>query len=570
MTLAPSQPDAGLPDGAVDVAESGSPSATPTPGRSRLEELQLRLLGLRASDRFWGWVGPLVVTLIGGALRFYRLGFPTKLNFDETYYVKYAASLLFWGIPRAWRDDWPNGAKPDDIFNAGTPNVFQQKPDFIVHPPLGSWMIAIGEKLFGITDSFGWRFMPAVCGTLSILMLARITRRMLGSTLLGTTAGLLLAVEGNHYVMSRTAILDVFVMFWALAGFGFIIIDRDRARAALARRIAEGKGTASLLGPSLGWWRPWRLLAAVSLGLCCGVKWSGVPFFAAFALATVLWDIGARRAIGQRHWFSVGLLRDGWGAFWQMVPTAVLAYAATWSGWFASARFGQAEPGGPELAGYKRFWGTNNPTTTEDVVKHFNWAPDWFRSWLSYHHEAWTFHVGLTDNHPYQSNPWSWIITSRPTAFFYEDRAKGVQGCKVEQCASAITPIGNPVIWWGGTIAIAVLIFCWLLRRDWRAGAILCGLAGSWLFWFREQERTVFQFYAVAMTPWVVLGLTYAIGLLLGKSGDDPVRRRRGIIAAGTIVALACLAFAFFFPVLSGLAIPKSQWQWRMWLPSWI
>ena len=49
-------------------------------------------------------------------------------------------------------------------------------------------------------------------------MIGRIARRLFGSTLLGTTAALLLAVDGQHFVHSRTGMLDIFVMFWALAG----------------------------------------------------------------------------------------------------------------------------------------------------------------------------------------------------------------------------------------------------------------------------------------------------------------------------------------------------------------
>ena len=66
---------------------------------------------------------------------------------------------------------------------------------------------------------FGWRFAGALIGTLSVLIFARVARRMTRSTLLGCAAGLLLALDGMHLVTSRTAILDIFVMFWVLAGF---------------------------------------------------------------------------------------------------------------------------------------------------------------------------------------------------------------------------------------------------------------------------------------------------------------------------------------------------------------
>ncbi|TNM59263.1 phospholipid carrier-dependent glycosyltransferase, partial [Streptomyces sp. NP160] len=155
-------------------------------------------------------------------------------------------------------------------------------------PSVGKWMIAIGEQLFGVQSSFGWRFSSALFGTLCVLLVARATRRLLGSTLLGTTAGLLLAVDGLSLVMSRTGILDVFLAFWVLVAFSLLLLDRDWMRRRLAAAVVSGAGWPRL------WWRPWRLAAVVALALSCGVKWSGLYFTAAFLVMSVLWDVAAR------------------------------------------------------------------------------------------------------------------------------------------------------------------------------------------------------------------------------------------------------------------------------------
>jgi len=94
-----------------------------------------------------------------------------------------------------------------------------------------------------------------------------------------------------------------------------------------------------------------------------------------------------------------------------------------------------------------------------------------------------------------------------------------------------VLALGNPVIWWGGTLALGVLLVRWALGRDWRAGAILSGLLAGYLPWFLYQDRTIFSFYAVAFVPWVVLALTYVLGLLLGPA-DAPRRRRRSNVLA--------------------------------------
>ena len=88
--------------------------------------------------------------------------------------------------------------------------------------------------MFGLTP-VGWRVAPAFFGTLAVLVMCRVARRMTRSTLLGCVAGLLLSVDGLEFVLSRTGILDIFLMFFTLAAFGALLVDRDASRARLAR-----------------------------------------------------------------------------------------------------------------------------------------------------------------------------------------------------------------------------------------------------------------------------------------------------------------------------------------------
>ncbi|MBD4501620.1 phospholipid carrier-dependent glycosyltransferase, partial [Xanthomonas citri pv. citri] len=89
----------------------------------------------------------------------------------------------------------------------------------VVHPPLGKWLIGLGMLAFGPDNGVGWRFSAAVAGTLSVLLVALATQHLLRSVSLGAVAGLLLAVEGHHLVMSRIGLLDIFLSFFVLAAF---------------------------------------------------------------------------------------------------------------------------------------------------------------------------------------------------------------------------------------------------------------------------------------------------------------------------------------------------------------
>ncbi|WP_370278817.1 dolichyl-phosphate-mannose--protein mannosyltransferase [Pseudarthrobacter sp. NamB4] len=525
-----------------------------------VDALLARLLGsvpawrdYSPSLRLWFLLVPVLTAVAGGILRFFRLEVPPKLVFDETYYVKDAYSYLISGYERSWPD------KANDAFNAGNPEVLLGSPEYVVHPPVGKWMIAAGMWLFGPDNPFGWRFAAALTGTLSILLVSLIALKLFRSLPLAGAAGLLLAVDGHHLVMSRTSLLDIFLMFWILAAFGALLLDRDDGRRRLALRlagaaVAHGGGPAAgqlLSGPWLGV-RWWRLAAGVCLGLAVGTKWSGLFFLAGFGLLTVFWDLNARRVAGIRGWISGGIIKDGIPAFLGMVPVAGLVYTAAWAGWFRSED------------AYFRRWAESNPSDA------WGWVPDPVRSLAHYHREAYTFHQGLGSEHPYEASAWSWLVLGRPTSFFYESPQQGSPGCVVEKCTAAILSVGNPLIWWGAVISLVVLLFWWAGRRDWRAGAVLAGVAAGYLPWFLYPERTMFYFYAVSFEPFLVLALVYCLGLVLGRAEDPPWRRRAGLYLVALFLAAAVLLSAFFYPVWTAETIPYEDWKVRMWMPSWI
>ena len=156
----------------------------------------------------------------------------------------------------------------------------------IVHPEVGKWLIAAGIKVFGM-DPTGWRTASAVVGALMVLLMCRFARRVTGSTVLGLVAGLLLSVDGLQLVLSRLALLDIFLAFFTLCGVHCVVADRQWLRDRLAA------------GATRTWWRPWLVLGGISFGLACGTKWSAVYALAVFGLLAWLWSAGARRAFGQ-------------------------------------------------------------------------------------------------------------------------------------------------------------------------------------------------------------------------------------------------------------------------------
>ncbi|MFJ3925520.1 dolichyl-phosphate-mannose--protein mannosyltransferase [Streptomyces sp. NPDC090022] len=508
-------------------------------------------------NRILAWAGPLLVALVAGILRFWHLGSPKAVIFDETYYAKDAWAT----IQRGYEASWPKDIDGSIIANPNGVGL-PVDPGYVVHPPVGKWVIGLGEWMFGFTP-FGWRFMTAVLGTLSVLMLCRIGRRLFRSTFLGCLAGALLAVDGLHLVMSRTALLDLVLMFFVLAAFGALLIDRDRARARLAAALPvgdEGRTRPDVTVAEtlrLGW-RPYRILAGVCLGLAFGTKWNGLVVLAFFGILTVLWDAGARRTAGAGAPYAAMLRRDAVPAFVSTVPVAIAVYVASWTGWILSPDDGKG--------GYFRDWAAKQGGGPSVV-------PEWLRSLWHYETEVYTFHVGLTSGHTYESNPWSWLVLGRPVSYFYESPAPGTDGCPATEagkCAREVLALGTPLLWWTACFAVLYALYRWALRRDWRAGALLCGLAAGYLPWFNYQERTIFYFYAVVFVPYLCLAVAMMIGAMLGPAGSSERRRAIGAIGTGVLVLLIVWNFIYFWPVYTGQTLPMDSWRNRMWLDTWI
>ncbi len=206
----------------------------------------------------------LSILLFSALTRFINLGRPAELVFDEVYYVDGAKDYLAHGV------ELDKGAA-----------------EFIVHPPVGKWAIALGIKVFG-DNPFGWRFTAALIGTVSILLVYLIAKQLFKSEFISVVAAALMALDGLHLVMSRTALLDIFLSFFILLAFYLLIKEKL-------------------------WW------AGVVFGLALGTKWSAIYVLAAVGIYLL---IASRRYLLTPIQFGV-------------LPLVV--YIASWFGWFLSA-----------------------------------------------------------------------------------------------------------------------------------------------------------------------------------------------------------------------------------------
>lgn len=550
-----------------------------------------------------GWIATVVTTLIAAFTRLWNLGSPHEIMFDETYYVKDAYSIWHLGYEGTWAQN------ANASFVRGNFSTLSPEASFVVHPPLGKWLIATGMELTGPASSWGWRLAVALAGIATVFLLCRLVWRLFPSPLLVGLAGLFLAIDGVGITESRIGLLDGFIGFFTLAAVYCIVRDRQSQRERIAR-LLEGTA-AGALAPKAGW-RPWMISAGVLLGCACSVKWSGLYLLATIGIMTVIWDGTALRAVKAKVWKLETLVSRGWGNFMRLVPVAGVTYLLSWFGWFMNP------------SAYKHGW-----AAAERAAGRGSWLPDSIADFIEYHRAIYKFHVGLSTPHSYMAKPSGWLLQMRPTSFYWwqSDKALGTNTyqCDTRNCVRAITSIGNIPIWWAAFVAVFVVVAYVALKRDWRGWVVLAGYIGLYLPWFMYWDRTIFTFYTVAFVPFVVLALTVALGWGIGlldgdgvvtvgsgeadaagadasdgSASDDVATKETnaqgdlkdelgaylgwgqvlgkdydpsmfmGLILTG-IIALAAVVFAFlWWPLWTAQVVDYDFWLWHMLFRSWI
>lgn len=452
-----------------------------------------------------GWIATVVTTLIAAFTRLWNLGSPHEIMFDETYYVKDAYSIWHLGYEGTWAQN------ANASFVRGNFSTLSPEASFVVHPPLGKWLIATGMELTGPASSWGWRLAVALAGIATVFLLCRLVWRLFPSPLLVGLAGLFLAIDGVGITESRIGLLDGFIGLFALAAVYCIVRDRQSQRERIARLL---EGTAEgALAPKAGW-RPWMISAGVLLGCACSVKWSGLYLLATIGIMTVIWDGTALRAVKAKVWKLETLVSRGWGNFMRLVPVAGVTYLLSWFGWFMNP------------SAYKHGW-----AAAERAAGRGSWLPDSIADFIEYHRAIYKFHVGLSTPHSYMAKPSGWLLQMRPTSFYWQSNdtlGADAYQCDTRNCVRAITSIGNIPIWWAAFVAVFVVVAYVALKRDWRGWVVLAGYIGLYLPWFMYWDRTIFTFYTVAFVPFVVLALTVALGWGIGLLDGD------GVVTAGS------------------------------------
>ncbi len=263
-----------------------------------------------------------------------RLTIPSAPNFDEVHYLPAVRELLALGTATN-----------------------------LEHPPFAKQVLALGVLVFG-DNPLGWRIMPLLFGALALYAAMRGVWQATRSRFASVVAGLLLATGFPLLVLSRIAMLDIFMIAFVMVALWLC------ARAVRAPELARSK----------------LALAGVALGLAMASKWNAVPLAMLPGLAFLV--LRLREARG-------GFLTARRGA---PIPGMTLLEAGLWLGLVPLATYA--------LTYWPFLLYENVPGDPEGIV--------------ALHRQMLELQMQVKAAHPYQSGWWQWVPNSRAIWFLYE------------------------------------------------------------------------------------------------------------------------------------------------------
>ena len=397
----------------------------------------------------------------------------------------------------------------DEIYHPRTAweHIRGIEPYEISHPPLGKLIMGVGIRLFGMTP-FGWRFMGTLFGVGMLPLLYVFLKNLFGRTSIATCGTILLAADFMHLTQTRLATIDTYAFFFILLMYWFMY-----------RYLTLPAGT------------PFRkcalplFLSGLFWGIGAASKWTVI--YGCTGLV-VLYFIGLYQKV--RDWPAEQPGRVKW--VFQILGFSVLVFAVI--------------PAAIYTLSYLPYAMAEGDTSLTGLIGAM-WENQKYM--LSYH-------SGVTDSHPYASRWYQWLFDIRPILYYMDNDVAGY--------TTRFAAFVNPVICWGGLLAVASCAVQAVRRRCARALFIFIGYLAQLVPWFFI-GRITFAYHYFPSVLFLVLALCYVFHTLAER--EEMVNWKPAMFAVtGGAVGL----YALFYPVLVGIQIPT--WYSNNvlgWFPSW-
>jgi dolichyl-phosphate-mannose-protein mannosyltransferase len=465
----------------------------------------------------------------------------TKSKLRLSWFKIGVGSLFLLGLfLRFWRLGQFNVLVFDEVYYAVFANDYLIGKEFFnSHPPLSQYLIAIAiwvgslfphapETMNHLTGSLrsteSYRWMNALLGSFVPWVMGAIAYELIRRRSIFLIAMALATLDGLFLVESRYALNNIYLVLFGLIGQWFFLRALNSNRRILP-------------------------IAGIFFGFSAAAKWNGLGFLLGIL---IWWAIAFSLAKFKKH--SLSAKNPSHSANSWLKKLASLSPAAIALNLLFI----------PALV-YSLLW-----------IPHLLMNPE-FNFW-EVNQQIFTYHQSVGNGkeiHPYCSPWYSWLLMTRPMAYYYDVKTVGTQ--KIVQDVHAM---GNPFLLWLSTAAIALTLLTVLtgLIKSWGTGlrsAFLRSNSGMIYLYFLsaytanllpwlEIKRCTFIYHYLAAYSFALLSLAW----WLDRIWHSPQRRWRYLAIA--IMAVIIGGFVYWLPIFLGIPLKEVAFGRRMWFESWI
>ncbi len=422
--------------------------------------------------------------------------------------ISFATHFVFFGLPHE--------VVFDEVFNGKFLEAYRQGMYFFdVHPALPKLLTFLLGNFTGIPAGIDFsiignplppeiiilRILPLIAGTLLPLILYYICRYLNISVLGSFTMGILLCFENSLIIQSRFILYDSFLHIF---GFSSILLYLIYSKYSDRKYII------------------W-LSALLAAGAIC-TKWTGL----AFPLLIFIMEMIRTKKIRDMIKFSIPYILVG-----------IVMYISVFAIHFSLL----PRSGTGDVFMTERFQKTltGNIYENDPTYKPKGFFGKFFELNVK------MVETGVTENN-FASKWYTWPLMKR-SMFYWQNFNAG----------QYIYLIGNPLLYWLGTLSILILALYTFIKKRFTNTALFILIGYSVNFFpFMLIHRPMFIYHYQAALIFSIMAIIYLIEQFSAQKK----------IYIGLIVA-SFIVFLFFSPITYGLPITQEQLDMRMWFPSW-
>lgn len=387
------------------------------------------------------------------------------------------------------------------------------------HPPLGKIFIALGILMFGM-NPFGWRFMGTLFGVLMLPIFYLFAKRLFKETWVSAVTTILFAFDFMHYAQTRISTIDVFVTLFIIAAYYFMYCYTRKS--FYDTRLRD---TFIPLG-----------LCGITMGISWACKWTGI--YASAGLCVIFFLTMFQRFREYRYALKHPAGETGGISHRSIIETFYKKFFCTIG--FCCIFF-LVVPAVIYTLSY---------IPMSDGTDH-----GFIQRMLDNQRNMFNYHSGLESTHPYSSTWYEWPIMKRPIFFYSGQTADGL--------VEGISSFGNPLVWWAGIPAFAMVLYYAIKKRDKKCRFLTFGYLSQFLPWVLI-GRVVFIYHYFPSVPFVAL----MIGYCMKRIVEIRPKWKNAMFA---YAAFAVVLFIMFYPVLTGIPVRGDYVEkYLRWFSSWV